>query len=201
MTEKKPTKRKLQAQATRKKIYNAAMDLITEKGYDNITVAEICEHAGVAKGLFYYYFNSKNDFIIETYKNIDELYRDTVVAGFRDDSTWNKILKTVSFQARYGIKVGLGQTIEVYKSQLVSGTEYFVSESRYFFQVMRDYISEGQQKGEIRTDIEADEIVRTILSFSRGIVYDWCLHKGSYDIDTVMQQRFIMIMNCFAPLA
>jgi TetR/AcrR family transcriptional regulator, cholesterol catabolism regulator len=44
---------------TRQRLYEAAIDLIAERGYSATTVDEIAERAGVAKGTVYYNFPSK----------------------------------------------------------------------------------------------------------------------------------------------
>lgn len=44
--------------ATKKKIRKVALNLINEKGYDNVTLKEICEASGINKHTFYYYFDS-----------------------------------------------------------------------------------------------------------------------------------------------
>lgn len=45
--------------ATRQKLFEAAITLIAERGFDATTVDEIAERAGVAKGTVYYNFASK----------------------------------------------------------------------------------------------------------------------------------------------
>lgn len=45
---------------TREKLYDAAQELMLEKGYPATTVDEICAHAGVTKGSFFHYFQSKD---------------------------------------------------------------------------------------------------------------------------------------------
>ncbi|MFD4246765.1 TetR/AcrR family transcriptional regulator [Streptomyces sp. NPDC058525] len=52
-------------QATRQKLYEAAVTLIAEQGFSATTVEEIAERAGVAKGTVYYNFASKNDLFEE----------------------------------------------------------------------------------------------------------------------------------------
>jgi AcrR family transcriptional regulator len=52
-------------QATRQKLYAAAVTLIAEQGFSATTVDEIAERAGVAKGTVYYNFASKNDLFEE----------------------------------------------------------------------------------------------------------------------------------------
>jgi AcrR family transcriptional regulator len=46
-------------QATRQKLFDAAVTLIAEQGFSATTVDEIAERAGVAKGTVYYNFTSK----------------------------------------------------------------------------------------------------------------------------------------------
>ena len=40
-------------------IYEAAMSLFYERGYEEVTVEDICEKAGISKGTFFRYFESK----------------------------------------------------------------------------------------------------------------------------------------------
>ncbi|QKW06006.1 TetR family transcriptional regulator [Streptomyces sp. NA04227] len=47
-------------QATRQKVFEAAVPLLAEKGFAATTVDEIAERAGVAKGTVYYNFESKS---------------------------------------------------------------------------------------------------------------------------------------------
>ncbi|GGQ17362.1 TetR family transcriptional regulator [Streptomyces roseolilacinus] len=52
-------------QATRTKLYEAAVTLIAEQGFSATTVDEIAERAGVAKGTVYYNFRSKTELFEE----------------------------------------------------------------------------------------------------------------------------------------
>ncbi|MDX0906328.1 TetR family transcriptional regulator [Sinorhizobium medicae] len=46
---------------TRKSLHQALISLILEKGYDSITVDEICQTANVGRSTFYLHFTSKDD--------------------------------------------------------------------------------------------------------------------------------------------
>ncbi|MEV0779409.1 TetR/AcrR family transcriptional regulator [Streptomyces sp. NPDC050433] len=52
-------------QATRQKLYEAAVTLIAEQGFSATTVDEIADRAGVAKGTVYYNFKSKTELFEE----------------------------------------------------------------------------------------------------------------------------------------
>jgi len=65
MEQKKSRKEK--AADTKNKIFETAVTLIKDKGYDNVTVDEICRTAGLAKGSFYVHYKSKEDIVRESY--------------------------------------------------------------------------------------------------------------------------------------
>ncbi len=197
---KKITKRTIQANLTRERIYATAFRLITERGFENVTVDEICQESGVAKGSFYHHFKSKDDIVIETYKIVDKEYSEEVSRLPSDLGAVDKIIATVGFHATYAKNKGVAFVRQIYKSQLESGTDFFISEDRPFFIILRQIIETGIERGEIRNDLPAVELARWIMSFSRGITYDWCLHDGNYDIEAVMRRAFLVIIRNFRNL-
>jgi AcrR family transcriptional regulator len=44
-------------------LMDIALEFFFTKGFENTTIGDIVKKAGVAQGLFYYYFNSKNDIL------------------------------------------------------------------------------------------------------------------------------------------
>ncbi|WCM60721.1 TetR/AcrR family transcriptional regulator [Paenibacillus polymyxa] len=57
--ERQYTFRDLQAMNTKKKLFQAALQLMKNRGYDNFTVREVCQLAETSTGNFYNHFNSK----------------------------------------------------------------------------------------------------------------------------------------------
>jgi AcrR family transcriptional regulator len=55
------------AEDTRRKIYEAAMELFREKGFEPTTMRDIAAKAGVALGGAYYYFSSKDAIVLAFY--------------------------------------------------------------------------------------------------------------------------------------
>ncbi len=60
------------AEDTRKKIYEAAMELFREKGFDETTMRDIAAKAGVALGGAYYYFSSKDAIVLAFYHDMQQ---------------------------------------------------------------------------------------------------------------------------------
>jgi AcrR family transcriptional regulator len=64
----KPSK----AELTRRRIMQAGLGLLQEKDFHQATMREIAKRAGVALGATYYYFKSKDDIVMEFYKEIQK---------------------------------------------------------------------------------------------------------------------------------
>lgn len=197
MSKKNLTNRDMQAMETRQRIFDAAFEMITEQGVDRVTVEDICKRSGVAKSLFYHYFKSKADIVIETYKIIDEKYTAELSCLPLGTDPMEKIIFTVTFQARYAQEKGVKFVRQIYKSQLDTGTTFFISEDRPFYQLIHDAVADGQARGKLQKELSPADMTKFILSSSRGIIYDWCLHDGAYDIEKVMNQSFRLVLKSF----
>jgi AcrR family transcriptional regulator len=57
-------------QRTRELLQNALIDLISERGYDAITIQEIVDRANVGRTTFYLHFNSKEDLFVSCHEAI-----------------------------------------------------------------------------------------------------------------------------------
>ena len=60
------------AEDTRRKIYEAAMDLFREKGFNETTMRDIASKAGVALGGAYYYYSSKDAIVLAFYDEMQQ---------------------------------------------------------------------------------------------------------------------------------
>src|SRR6266487_6452419 len=60
------------AEDTRRKIYEAAMELFREKGFEPTTMRDIAAKARVALGGAYYYFSSKDAIVLAFYREMQE---------------------------------------------------------------------------------------------------------------------------------
>ena len=60
------------AEDTRRKIYEAAMEMFREKGFEETTMRDIAAKAGVALGGAYYYYSSKDAIVLAFYSEMQE---------------------------------------------------------------------------------------------------------------------------------
>ena len=75
MSEKASISRQQQkSMETREKIFQAAKRILQKKGYEELSIKNICEEAGVSNGSFYHHFKTKDD-LLSTGKMITTTHR------------------------------------------------------------------------------------------------------------------------------
>ena len=57
------SKQQLKSKETKDKIFRAAKNILQKKGYDHLSIKNICEEAGVSNGSFYHHFKTKDDLL------------------------------------------------------------------------------------------------------------------------------------------
>lgn len=63
---------------TRRQILDVALELFTENGYDKTSLRDIAERLGTSKAALYYYFQRKEDILLELHLRLHELSHDAL---------------------------------------------------------------------------------------------------------------------------
>ena len=184
MAKKPITKRQEQALETRNRIYAAAIDLMDRRGFENITIADISREAGVSVGAFYHYFDSKNDILAEIFRQADEYFSTQVISGLKKRSIPEQIVEYFDHYARFNVASGVEMTQQLFNPKI----KFFIKEGRPMLTILEDLIRKGQESGEIRADAEPEELTRFLFVMARGVVFEWSLYDGSYDLEATMHK-------------
>lgn len=191
--------RRAQAQTTKVKIYNVATKLISKKGYNSVTIQEICSLAKVSVGSFYHHFKAKEGILMERYDETDR-YFDKVFAAYPEDANAvDLIIDFIGHQMYLAKSVQIDLVTPTYFNPRLANNAFFRTPERSIPKHLRKIVENGQAKGQIRADISAKEISAYILRFSRGMIYDWCIKNGDYDIQKTGREAVGFLVNhCFA---
>ena len=57
------SKQQIKSRETRAKIFQAAKRILQKQGYEQLSIKNICEEAGVSNGSFYHHFKTKDDLL------------------------------------------------------------------------------------------------------------------------------------------
>ncbi len=194
--EKKPTSRKLQADKTRAEIYKTSIALMDKKGFGNTTIEEISKAAGVSVGTFYHYFKSKEEIFFDIYKKADEYFETTVAQRLRTSGLpgAEQVVLYFKYYARYNKKRGFDNITQLYNTK----NKFFTVKGRYMQELLKEVIASGQSRQEFASDMTPDEVTDFFFIASRGVVYDWCIHEGNYDLEKKMETYMKKLVEVFA---
>jgi AcrR family transcriptional regulator len=87
--------------ATREKILEAALELFRERGFADATMRDIAARAGVATGLAYYYFESKDAIVLAFYQRAKDDLATLFEVGQKDKNLGSRLQALIEIKFRY----------------------------------------------------------------------------------------------------
>ncbi|SMP62742.1 TetR/AcrR family transcriptional regulator [Anoxynatronum buryatiense] len=180
-TKQRLTKRQIQANHTRNRVYKTALELMEIKGLNNTSIEEISKKAGVSVGTFYNYFKSKDDILVDIYRKADDYFLEVVEKELVENGpdTYHQLLIFFRHYAKYTKDRGLDNACQLYSSK----NKLFIAKDRYMPKMLIRVIWEGQMSGQIIETMTAEELADFCMIAARGVVFDWCLHDGVFDLE------------------
>ena len=169
---------------TKGKIVSAAWDLFYRQGYENTTVEEIIEESGTSRGSFYHYFDGKDALLSSLSYLFDDKYEELLETLDTDQNAFD-ILMYLNRELFGMIErtVSVELLAQMYAAQLTTkGEKHLLDRNRYYFKLLRQIVSQGQEAGTLRRDRTANEIVKAYALWERALLYDWCLSGGEYSL-------------------
>ena len=169
---------------TKGRIIAAAWKLFYEQGFEETTIEDIVYESETSKGSFYHYFKGKDE-LMGTLANVfDEKYEQLMVEMDPGLDAMEKLIY-VNHELFSMIDGGVSMDLlsRLLSTQLLArGEKHLLDRSRTYFKVLRQIISEGQRRGELRTDWTVNEVVNAYALWERALLYDWCLCGGEYSL-------------------
>ncbi|MFE7772320.1 TetR/AcrR family transcriptional regulator [Streptomyces sp. NPDC057445] len=181
-------------QATRAKLYEAAVTLIAEQGFSATTVDEIAERAGVAKGTVYYNFKSKTELFEELLRYGVGLLTASLQAA-ADETEERGGTKIEALDAM--IKAGLGfierypAFTQLYVAELWRTNRAWQSTLLVVRQqavaVVETVLREGVEQGELSEEIDVQLTAAALVGMVLVAALDWQAFQRERSIDDVHQ--------------
>lgn len=171
------TRREQQKERRRRQIFEAALRLFREQGFDRTTVEEIAAAADIAKGTFFNYFPTKEAVLLHL--NDMQVARLRAVVeetpGFATMASREQIATIFSALAA-GVELQRDLVplliAEVLKRRLVLQENERMIDAD-FEQFLATIVAGGQARGELRADIEPIEQARLISALYFVTIIRW----------------------------
>ncbi|NGQ94742.1 TetR/AcrR family transcriptional regulator [Brevibacillus sp. SYP-B805] len=188
----------------KRKIVEESVKLFETKGYSEASIQDIVDALGVTKGTFYYYFDSKEQLLME----IQMVYIDDLLAKQRQimDDT-GKDSKTKIFEIIQLLIKQIrthGRTAKIFFRELINLSEenyMVIRKKREQFRLnLQQVIQDGIEQGELRRDLRADLIAFAILGMCNWS-YQWFNPNGPVTDDELVRTYLEILLNGIQPHA
>ena len=173
-----------QKRNTKGRIIEAAWQLFYRQGYDDTTVEEIIEASGTSRGSFYHYFEGKDALLSSVSFLFDQKYEQLMETMDPEMDRFEQLMYlNRELFAMIENSISLDLLARLYSSQLITrGDKHLLDHNRTHYKLLRQIVLQGQQRGELRSDVTVNEMVRVYALCERALIYDWCLSSGDYSL-------------------
>lgn len=178
---KEMTNRQKNALETRRKILEAAKKVVSEKGFENVSVEDMAKAAGVATGSFYTYFKRKEDVIQELNKT--DFYR---LAEIVNQMTGKDIHEKLEYYCREFMKSIERAGIEICRQWIRNNVaaipmcgETDITKYQYDYQAMQSVLNEAVGQGQLKAGTPINELALYINSQLYGLMNGWVMSDGA----------------------
>ena len=196
MKEKEQISRQQQkSRETKEKIFKAAKRILQKGGYEELSIKNICEEAGVSNGSFYHHFKTKDDLLsyyIEEQPNINPDLLDIPKSA---DEVKSAIVYVYLNYVHYCQELGVEFMANYYTPKNQSLNPLIRTERPYPIVTVHNYLQKCIGAGIISPNQDIEDITTDIRMIVIGNVFEWCLKEGNADFEGNMKRSLESYMN------
>ncbi len=176
-------KQTLKSKETKEKIFNAAKEIIQKSGYENLSIKNICEKAGVSNGSFYHHFKTKDDLLSYYIENQPSINPELLEVPKNKEEATEAIVGVYLNYASYCKELGVEFMAGYYNPHNQALNPSIRTERAYPIVTVQKYLEKAIASGNVPMKLEISEVVYDIRMLVIGNVFDWALQKGTSDFE------------------
>ena len=167
--------------AEQQKVFDIALALMEDIGYEKLTIRKICEEADISIGKFYRFFDSKEQLLAFFYSEAEKAYRQKVEKKLAGLDIKTQLIEFYTwyteYTSGYGVEFVLhffnnqnpAMNTQVYNNEIINITDALLERS-----VQDGFkIPDGKTIRQISCDL---------CVIVKGIIFDWCARHGEFSI-------------------
>ena len=168
---------------TKLRIYAVAIALFKEKGFDNVTIRDICAACEVSKHTFYYYFASKDALLRCFHELPDHVHEDLLRDVLSAENYFEQYMLLTQHMTDFFQSMGP----EISKRMIaldVNRKSDSIDKMRKprVHAINESILKKAQAAGEIRNQSAPEALVAVSFGLLFNAVFHWSMHGGAYDL-------------------
>lgn len=182
------SKQQQKSKATKEKIFQAAKAILKKKGYEELSIKNICEEAGVSNGSFYHHFKTKDDLLSYYIEEQPSINPDVLELPENASEAKEAIIRVYLNYVEYCEELGVEFMAGYYDTKNQALNVAIRTERPYPIVTVQNYVERAVEAGKIRLDGEIEGFTTDIRMLVIGNVFEWCLRNGEVDFKGNMRR-------------
>ena len=187
--------------SSRDKLLESAATLFLDKGYEAISVNDICKHAGVSKGSFYHYFETKQVLFMTLMENWSSRVMQSILnQPISADSNIKNVLIEMPHQfnvAFSAIPRGFPILVDFWRQAMSDPAiwKMAVEPYRYFTGFFMHIVENGQLDGSIRKDVDSEILARLLVAVAMGYLLEATYDQEKADWSAITSEGLKLLLE------
>lgn len=177
------TKQQLKSKETKERIFQAAKTILQRSGYENLSIKNICEEAGVSNGSFYHHFKTKDDLLsyyIEAQPTVNPALLDMPQ---NKEEAITAIVGVYLNYASYCKELGVDFVAGYYTPRNQALNPDIRTERPYPIVTVQQYLEKAVVANAIQLKLTIAEVVNDIRMLVIGNAFEWAMRNGEVDME------------------
>ena len=189
------SKQQLKSKETKDKIFRAAKHILQKKGYDQLSIKNICEEAGVSNGSFYHHFKTKDDLLSYYIEEQPSINPDLLDLPENAEEAKQTIIYVYLNYVHYCQELGVEFMSNYYTPKNQSLNPLIRTERPYPIITVSNYLQKVIDANIIHPSLALEDITTDIRMIVIGTVFEWCLKSGDTDFEGNMKRSLETYLN------
>ena len=165
-------------------IIQESIQLIAEKGIQGLTIKNISKAIGISEPAIYRHFENKDDIILAIISTMKQTTEEELSHVDENNPTIDKIKKMIQGHTNRFIK-NPSLTAIIFSEEIFNNNSILAKPIRIMMKLNQNkliaMIEKGQASGDVRVDIQAEQISLMVIGSFRFLVSKW--HIMNFDFD------------------
>ena len=182
------SKQQRKSKETKERIFQAAKRILQKSGYEELSIKNICEEAGVSNGSFYHHFKTKDDLLsyyIEDQPSIDP---DRLELPKNKEDAKETIIHVYLNYVKYCKELGVEFMAGYYTPHNQALNPTIRTERPYPIVTVQHYLERALEANAIQLNLKIEEITTDIRMIVIGHVFEWAMRNGDADFEGNMRR-------------
>lgn len=189
------SKQQRKSKETKERIFQAAKQILQRDGYEQLSIKNICEAAGVSNGSFYHHFKTKDDLLSYYIEDQPSINPELLDLPSNAEDAKNAIVHVYLNYVKYCRELGVEFMAGYYTPKNQALNPAIRTERPYPIITVQTYLEKAVAAGIISLPFSLEEITTDIRMIVIGNVFEWSMRDGSVDFEGNMKRTLSNYLN------